>query len=226
MGLAKRDDGKMCLVCECECGKNCTFLSCAVTSGRSASCGCLGIERIRKSHLKHGHSCRTQGRSREYLSWSGMIARCYNPNVRGWLNWGGRGITVCEHWKESFEQFLQDMGPKPEGLTLDRRDNDKGYLCPLCCPPIGNCHWTTWSDQLGNRRKMSISSERKSEVGKRVWASWSPERQQAHIARWHSWWTARTLEEKREHGIMSAASRWGKEAQYANGEVQVEGSVS
>lgn len=75
-----------------------------------------------------------------------MIQRCTNPNVRAYKDYGGRGITVCQRWRESFANFLADIGEKPEPeLTLERRHNDKGYS-------KGNCYWATRETQAGNKR--------------------------------------------------------------------------
>ena len=73
-----------------------------------------------------------------------MVRRCTNPSSADWLRYGGRGITVCSRWHR-FEAFLADMGQCPDGLTLDRINNDGGY-------EPGNCRWTTWEQQVLNRR--------------------------------------------------------------------------
>lgn len=82
--------------------------------------------------------------SREYRSWATMIQRCCNCNSSAYKHYGGRGIKVCERWR-MFENFLADMGPRPEGTTLDRSDNDGDY-------EPGNCVWATRTAQSRNRR--------------------------------------------------------------------------
>lgn len=86
---------------------------------------------------------------RTYLVWRDMKRRCNNPKSERYRDYGARGIRVCDRWKDDFDVFFLDMGPKPEGLTLERVDNDQGY------DPF-NCIWATYSVQSLNKRKSGI----------------------------------------------------------------------
>lgn len=90
-------------------------------------------------HWKHGLS-----NSPTYNSWKNMIQRCNNPNAANYQNYGGRGITVCSEWTD-FSRFLEDMGEKPKGCSIERKNNSAGY-----CPE--NCVWASKKDQANNRR--------------------------------------------------------------------------
>jgi hypothetical protein len=80
-----------------------------------------------------------------YWVWADMLSRCRNPNHRQYKDYGGRGITVCDRWQASFSNFLSDMGMRPEGGMLDRKENDLGYM-------PSNCRWATRTEQNSNRR--------------------------------------------------------------------------
>jgi hypothetical protein len=97
--------------------------------------------------LRHGHNTKIDSRTPTYLSWDNMIQRCTNPNRPEYSYYGGRGITVCERWRD-FTNFLADMGERPEGTSLDRIDGDGNY-------EPGNCRWADRATQVANRRRSS-----------------------------------------------------------------------
>ena len=95
-------------------------------------------------NFKHGHKKRGKGTA-EHAAWSAMKARCLNKNHKWYRIYGGRGITVCARWLNSFESFLEDMGPRPAGKSIERRNNNEGYN------PT-NCYWATRKEQSRNKR--------------------------------------------------------------------------
>lgn len=147
----ERKPGERRIQARCDCGKDHSVL--LQQWGRSKSCGCFRTEQLVARSTTHGHS----GTS-IYWTWADMINRCTNPTHHHWAGYGGRGITVCERWR-TFANFLADMGERPEGMTLDRIDNDRGY-------EPGNCRWTDWSTQAKNRRPSAYAgSVRDAETG-------------------------------------------------------------
>lgn len=126
--------------CLCTCGKTADVALSNLKSGRQKSCGCLHDEAAKLSQRTHGMS-----KTPIYQIWSAMRRRCYNKNVTDYPWYGGRGIKVCESW-DNFENFLRDMGPRPEGFTLDRIDPDADYSPE-------NCRWADWSTQKINQRR-------------------------------------------------------------------------
>ncbi len=134
-------------LCLCDCGNQPIVGSWELSSGNTQSCGCLGRE-LRASgalRLRHGEAKKNK-QSVEHMIWSGMKARCFNPNNKEFANYGGRGITVCERWRDSFEAFVEDVGrrPSPEH-TLDRIENTGPY-------DISNVRWATRVEQSRNKR--------------------------------------------------------------------------
>lgn len=105
-----------------------------------------GVGRHPPSQRKHGASWVNGRATAEYNAWTSMKWRCGNPHAQQYPNYGGRGITVCSEWLDSFERFLADMGLRPTpGHSLERVDNNAGYSAT-------NCKWATKKEQSVNRR--------------------------------------------------------------------------
>lgn len=132
----------------CDCGNTITAVPDKVRRNNIPSCGCA-LQKHKTLHGKTG--------TKEYSIWVAMKQRCSNPNHPCYADYGGRGITVCDRWSNSFESFLEDMGPKPEKLTLERINNSKGYSPE-------NCKWDTRANQIFNRRRSSLNKSGKTGV--------------------------------------------------------------
>lgn len=126
---------KTAYLCQCDCGQIVTVRGDYLRIGKTKSCGCLFQKH---SHWLNGKATTT------YKIWDGIIQRCTNPNNRNYRLYGGRGIKVCKRWLK-FENFLNDMGQRPQGLSIDRKNVNGNY------EPI-NCRWATPQQQSQNTR--------------------------------------------------------------------------
>lgn len=131
-----KTDGNARWFCRCDCGKGAVVYGQDLARGRTLSCGCLQTER----RFQHG-----KADSPTYAIWQMMLQRCENPTNKSYPNYGGRGIFVCDEWHD-FAKFYADMGDRPDGLSLERKENSGPYV-------KWNCIWASITDQNNNTRR-------------------------------------------------------------------------
>lgn len=136
----------------CDCGTE-KAIHCAGLGTATRSCGCLNRELTTVRSTKHGLHHRP-----EYNTWSAMKARCSNSKTKQWMDYGGRGIRVCDRWLSSFEAFLADVGPKPSpDHSIDRIDPNGNY-------ERGNVRWATSREQARNQRTTQLDAQKVGQI--------------------------------------------------------------
>ena len=147
IGQGARKRNRITWHCICECGKSVDVLSNSLLAGNTKSCGCYQRQRAAEAQWKHGEAVRSAPAARLYNIWTNMRVRCNCKTYRDYADYGGRGITGCQEWDESYDAF--ESGALANGYsddkTLDRRNNDLSYTPE-------NCRWATILQQENNRR--------------------------------------------------------------------------
>lgn len=155
---AEKRGGMYHYLCKCDCGNEKVIQRYSLTQGKTISCGCFHKKMVGSRYKSHGMSG-----SSTYEVWCGMKKRCYRKSSISYSNYGGRGIYICDRWRNSFQNFLDDMGEKPDGKSIERIDNDGPYSPE-------NCIWADRKTQSRNRRANRVIRFKGQEMCLSDWA--------------------------------------------------------
>lgn len=139
-------DGQRRLLCRCDCGSEATMTAGCLNNGKHPNCGCVR----RAAIAAPVHQAEVRRRLETRYSWRNMIKRCTDPRNNAYARYGGRGIRVCQRWM-TIANFVEDMGLRSSGMTLDRVNNNENY-------EPGNCRWATPAEQAQNRRSTTLNA--------------------------------------------------------------------
>ncbi len=149
--------GRVVWLCRCDCGAIVKIDRGNLMNGSSRSCGCLKRAPLKERRKASDYHVNGE-RSGTYICWGSMRQRCNNPKNPNYKDYGGRGIVVCERWND-YKNFLKDMGKRPEGLTLERIENDGNY-------EPENCKWVSMIEQGRNRRNVKLDPSKTKTIKK------------------------------------------------------------
>ena len=181
--------------CQCDCGSQVRACSGDLVTKTTGSCGCLNRDLSKQRATTHGKTDTS-----EHNIWCSMKRRCYKVNSPAYKWYGARGIVICDRWRNSFQAFLDDMGEKPSGMSIDRIDNDGSYTCGKCeeCHEQNwpaNCRWATRQQQSDNSRQQTRLTHDGKTLTLKEWAKLKGIPRRVLITRRCRGWTvARTLD--------------------------------
>lgn len=147
--------------CLCDCGATGSYIGGNIANGHVQSCGCLQKESVSEIKTTHGLA-----ESNTYKTWLSMKERCTNPNSKSYSKYGAIGVEICERWISSFENFLEDMGERPNGMTLNRVGGVPLYS-------KDTCEWATSSVQGYDQKKKNTNTSGKSGVSSTKYGTWT-----------------------------------------------------
>lgn len=160
--VERNSSNKIQWLCQCDCGKQVKVTTGHLRSGHTKSCGCYSRDRAKEANTTHGGK-----HTRLYSIWSDVKKRCNNPSHAAYHRYGGRGIRICDEWKDDFQTFrdwAMSHGYR-DNLTLDRKDNDGDY-------EPSNCRWVTMKEQCNNTSRthyITVNGETRNILG---WAEY------------------------------------------------------